>query len=462
VAGSGTCCMKERVRFIAEYRKGEQSMASLCRAAGISRKTGYQWVERWLRPGGWDGCAARSGRRPWVITAAMAEKIMQLREQYPFEGPKKLVVRLSGVKRRPAASTIGDFLRRHGLVAKRRRRRHPVPASRPFAKVAEPNDLWTVDRKGWFRTRNRKKCEPLTVMDGASRYLLYNRHLKPVTYRKVRAVFERLFRLHGMPSTIRTDNGGPFASIGPAGLSQLAVWWLKLGLRLERIDVGRPEQNGRHERMHLTLKQQVCVPVANDLNQQQRELDRFRTYYNTDRPHEALGQRTPASVYHRSARAYPARLEPLVYADDCEVRRVRSNGTIKWHGRAIYISQALRGELLGVKTNAEAGYPVYFGNILLGVIEPGRWKLRYQPRSRKPPASKKTAVPQLAQRLRLRSEIDLGLDARAASAREPGQFFPPPSKSDERAAEKIVVEPQPKTVTQLPVQTVTHLPVAQG
>ena len=440
MAGSGTCCMKERVRFIAEYRKGEQSMASLCRAAGISRKTGYQWVARAMRPHGWDGSAARSGRRPWVITAAMAEKIMQLREQYPFEGPKKLVVRLNDVKRRPAASTIGDFLRRHGLVAQRRRRRHPVPASHPFAEVAEPNDLWTVDRKGWFRTQNRKKCEPLTVMDSASRYLLYNRHLKPVTYRKVRAIFERLFRLHGMPITIRTDNGGPFASIGPAGLSQLAAWWIKLGLRLERIEVGRPEQNGRHERMHLTLKQQVCVPVAKDLNQQERELDRFRTYYNTDRPHEALGQRTPASVYHRSARAYPARLEPLVYGDDCATRRVRSNGTIKWHGHAIYISQALTGELLGIKPNAEAGCAVYFASILLGMIKPGSWKLRYERQSRKPRASKKPAVPPLAQRLPLRSETDLGLGGPTSVSAETRAIFPAALQIGERAAEKIVSE----------------------
>lgn len=164
--GSGTCCMKEKQGFIAEYRKGEATMSSLCRRFMISRKTGYQWVRRFEGPGGWDGQARRGGRRPWVITPAVAEAILNLRAQYPLEGPKKLVVRLTRQeRRRPSASAIGEFLRRNGLVAKRRRRRHPAPMSQPFAEVIEPNDLMTVDRKGWFRTGNHQKCEPLTVMD---------------------------------------------------------------------------------------------------------------------------------------------------------------------------------------------------------------------------------------------------------------------------------------------------------
>ena len=453
--------MKEKQRFIAEYRKGAETMSSLCRRFMISRKTGYQWVRRFERPGGWDGQASRGGRRPWVITPAVAEAIVKVRARYPLEGPKKLVVRLTSLQRCPSASAIGDFLSRNGLVAKRRRR-HPVPMSQPFAEVTQPNDLWTVDRKGWFRTRNHQKCEPLTVMDSASRYLLYNCHLKPVTYKQVRAIFERLFRLHGLPTAIRTDNGPPFAGVGPAGLSKLSVWWMRLGIKLERIAPAHPEQNGRHERMHLTLKQHACVPVARDLKAQQRVLEQFRVYYNTDRPHEALGQVTPASLYYRSSRPYPARLAELRYPPGFELRQVLSNGMIKWHGRAIYISQTLSGEPIGMDPGAEDGVPAYFANLKLGVIDSARRKLRYEPRPRSARASEKHAGPRAAKRPRLSSSNQGSLVARSGAATEPGAIFPPPSKASERAAEKLPVISSTKPVTHLPVQTVTHFPVAQG
>jgi putative transposase len=435
--------MKEKRRFIAEYRKGEETMSSLCRRFMISRKTGYQWVRRFEGPGGWDGQARRGGRRPWVITPAVAEAILKVRARYPLEGPKKLTVRLT-LERRPSASAIGDFLRRNGLVAQRRRRRHPVPMSQPFAAVIEPNDLLTVDRKGWFWTGKHQKCEPLTVMDSASRYLMYNRHLKPVTYKRVRAIFERLFRLHGLPKAIRTDNGPPFAGVGPAGLSKLAVWWIRLGIKVERIAPAHPEQNGRHERMHLTLKQHACAPVARDLKAQQKVLEQFRVYYNTDRPHEALGQVTPASLYYRSPRPYSARLAELHYPPDFELRKVLGNGMIKWHGRAIYISQTLSGEQIGLDPGADDGVPAYFATVRLGAI---------------PRASEKHAVPRAAKRPRLSSSNQGSLVEPSSSSTEPGAIFPPPSKPGERAAEKL---PVIKTVTHLPVQTVTHLPVAQG
>ena len=458
---SGTCCMKEKQRFIGEYRKGEETMSSLCRRFMISRKTGYQWVRRFERPGGWDGQAGRGGRRPWVITPAVAEAIVKMRAQYTLEGPKKLVVRLT-LERRPSASAIGDFLRRNGLVAQRRRRRHPVPMSQPFAEVIEPNDLLTVDRKGWFWTIKHQKCEPLTVMDSASRYLLYNRHLKPVTYQRVRAIFERLFRLHGLPKAIRTDNGPPFAGTGPAGLSKLSVWWIRLGIKVERIAPAHPEQNGRHERMHLTLKQHACAPVARDLKAQGRMLEQFRVYYNTDRPHEALGQVTPASLYYRSSRPYPAKLAELRYPPEFEVRKVLGNGMIKWHGRSVYITQTLSGERIGLDPSAADSVPAYFATVKLGVIDPARGKLRYKPRPRSARASEKHAVPRAAKRPRLSSSNQRSLVARSSSATEPEAIFPPPSKASERAAEKLPVITTTKPVTHLPVQSVTHFPVAQG
>jgi putative transposase len=454
--------MKEKQRFIEEYRKGAESMSSLCRRFMISRKTGYQWVRRFARAGGWDGSARRRGRRPWAITPAVADAIVQVRERYPLEGPKKLVTRLTGLKRRPSASAIGDFLRRNGLVAKRRRRRHPAPATQPFAQVLEPNDLLTVDRKGWFFTKSHQKCEPLTIMDSASRYLLYNRHLKPVTYRQVRAIFERLFRLHGLPRAIRSDNGPPFAGVGPAGLSKLSVWWMRLGIKVERIAPAHPEQNGRHERMHLTLKQHTCVPVARDLKAQQRELEQFRLYYNTDRPHEALGQVTPASRYHRSARPYPPRLPELRYPAEFELRRVRSNGTIKWHGRSIYISQTLSGELIGLDTSVVGGMRAYFAERFLKVIDVAHRKLMCEPRPRSAQASEKHAGPRAAKRPRLDSSNRVSLAARSALSTEPQAIFPPPSQTGERAAEKLPRSTSTKTVTHLPVQSVTHFPFAQG
>jgi putative transposase len=454
--------MKEKQRFIAEYRKGEESMSGLCRRFMISRKTGYQWVRRFERPGGWDGRASRGGRRPWVITPAVAAAILKVRAQYPLEGPKKLVVRLTSLQRRPSASAIGDFLRRNGLAAQRRRRRHPVPMSQPFAEVLQPNDLLTVDRKGWFRTGNHKKCEPLTVMDSASRYLLYNRHLKPVTYRRVRAIFERLFRLHGLPKAIRTDNGPPFAGVGPAGLSKLSVWWIKLGIKHERIAPAHPEQNGRHERMHLTLKQHACAPVARDLRAQQKVLEQFRLYYNTDRPHEALGQITPASLYHRSSRPYPARLAELRYPPGFELRRVLSNGMIKRHGRSIYISQTLSGEQIGLDPSADHGWTAYFATVRLGAFDHARGQLWYEPRPRSARASKKRAVPRTAKRPRLSSSNQGSLAGPSGSSTEPRAIFPPPSKPSERASKKLPIITTTKPVTQLPVQSVTQLPFPQG
>jgi putative transposase len=454
--------MKEKQRFIAEYRKGCETMSSLCRRFMISRKTGYQWVRRFEGPGGWDGRAGRGGRQPWVITPAVAAAIVKVRAQYPLEGPKKLVVRLRRMEQRPSASAIGDFLRRHGLVAKRRRRRHPAPMSQPFAEVRQPNDLLTVDRKGWFRTGNQRKCEPLTVMDSASRYLLYNRHLKPVSSRQVRAIFERLFRLHGLPRAIRTDNGPPFAGVGPAGLSKLSVWWIRLGIKVERIAPAHPEQNGRHERMHLTLKQHACAPVARDLKAQQKALERFRIYYNTDRPHEALGQVTPASLYYRSSRPYPARLAELRYPPDYAVRRVLGNGMIKWRGRSIYISQTLSGEQIGLYPGADGSWLAYFARVKLGTIEPARGKLRYEPRPRSARASEKHAVPRAAKRPRLNSSNQGSLGAPSGSSIEPEAIFPPPSKPAERAAEKLPIVTTTKPVTHLPVQSVTHFPFPQG
>ncbi len=278
----------------------------------------------------------------------------------------------------------------------------------------------------------------------------------------MRAIFERLFQLHGLPKAIRTDNGPPFAGVGLAGLSKLSVWWKRLGIKHERIAPAHPEQNGRHERMHLTLKQHACAPVARDLKRQQKVLEQFRVYYNTERPHEALGQVTPASRYYRSPRPYPARLAELRYPPKFEVRKVLGNGMIKWRGRAIYLSQTLGGERIGLDRSAVGSWPVYFATERLGEIDPARARFsRYEPQPRSARASEKHAVPRAAKRPRPSSSNQASLLEWSSSTTEPGAIFPPPSEASERAAEKLPVITSTKPVTHLPVQSVTHFPVAQ-
>jgi len=374
-----TCVLDERVAFIVAWKQGG-SMTSLCEAHGISRKTGYKWVERY-EAGGWDALAdaSRAPHEPArQMPAAIAAVILALRREHSELGPKKLRAVLEREHPDlawPAPSTIGDLLRREGLIINRRRRRRPIPASRPFAAARQPNDCWCIDFKGWFRTRDGRRCDPLTVSDAVSRYLLECRIVEPTTA-GVRPVCERLFRDYGLPRAMRMDNGPPFGSTGAAGLSRLAVDWVKLGIRLEYIDPGAPQQNGRHERMHGTLKAQTTQPPAADAAEQQARFDAFRSNYNTFRPHEALGQETPASHYRPSPRPYPERCPEPWYDADHAVRRVRSNGEIKWGGEFIFLGEALVGELVGVAETEDGDWIVRFCDIDLGIIDRRTRKLR--------------------------------------------------------------------------------------
>ncbi len=264
---------------------------------------------------------------------------------------------------------------------RRRRRRRAVPSAAPFRPAAEPNDLWCVDFKGWFRTGDGRRCDPLTVTDAASRYVLECRIVEP-THDGVRPGLERLFRAHGLPRAMRSDNGPPFAGTGVGGLSRLAVWQLKLGIWLERIEPGRPGQNGRHERMHGTLKAETARPPAASLAEQQARFDRFRCVFNEERPHEALGQATPASRWRPSERPYPERLEEPSYDADHQVRRVRPNGEIKWRGERVFVSEALAGEPVGLVETAGGDWMVRFAELELGLIGRKSGKLRRVPAAR--------------------------------------------------------------------------------
>jgi len=376
-----TCPMDQRVAFIADGLRDEWTMTELAERYQISRKTGYKWVDRYEADPAC-GLAERS-RAPKVHGRAMepdlGETILALRRAHPRWGPKKLRAVLCAQQPQcgwPAPSTMGDLLRRAGLSQPRRRRRYVVPLTQPLAAAQAPNDVWTADFKGWFRTADGTRCDPLTVADACSRFVLCCRIVAP-SEPGVRPWFERTFRAYGLPRALRTDNGSPFATTGAGQLSHLAVWWLKLGIQLDRIDPGHPEQNGRHERFHLTLQQETTTPPAATATQQQRRFDRLRCEFNTERPHEALGQRPPARVYVASPRPYPDRLEDPWYDATHQVRRVRDTGQIKWQGELVFVSEAVRGEVVGLSETERGDWTVRFMQVELGRIE--RRTRRFRP-----------------------------------------------------------------------------------
>lgn len=365
--------MDQRVAFIADWLRDDWTMTELAARYGISRKTAYKWVDRYAADPE-HGLAERS-RAPLAHGRAMADAVrdavLALRRGHPHWGPKKLRAILMERQPRdrwPAASTMGDLLRRAGVSQPRRRTRYVVPLTQPLAAAQAPNDVWTADFKGWFRTADQRRCDPLTVADACSRFVLCCRIVAP-SEGGVRPWFERTFREHGLPLAMRTDNGSPFATTGAGRLSHLAVWWLKLGIQLDRIDPGHPEQNGRHERFHLTLQQETTTPPAATPRQQQQRFDRMRREFNRERPHEALNQQPPARHYVASPRPYPARLEEPWYDATHQVRRVKQTGQIKWHGEMVFVSEAVRGETVGLTETPRGDWTVRFMHVELGRID---------------------------------------------------------------------------------------------
>jgi len=362
--------------MINEYESGEYSVSELAEQYEVSRKTIYKWIER-FEASGWEGLKNQSRAprmHPNAVDAQIQCQLLRLKADKPLWGAPKLrhkLLGLIGPERCPAESTISEILRRHGLSSRRGRARRAVPSEQPLAHCQQANQVWCADFKGWFRTGNGHKCIPLTISDAHSRYLLCCQGLGAETgFVSVKPLFIQTFREHGLPQAIRTDNGPPFASLGLGGLSPLAVWWVRLGIGLERIEPGAPQQNGRHERMHRTLKEATAQPPARNLSAQQELFDYFRQEYNEERPHEALGQETPASVYESSPKPYPERLpEPRGYPEDWERRWVRKGGQIKWQGRDIPLSKALWGQELGLKPVGDGQWEVYFETLRLGTFD---------------------------------------------------------------------------------------------
>jgi transposase InsO family protein len=363
--------MSQRLRFIYEFDSCQYTMSELCERYGISRKTGYKWVERYAEegPGGLEDRQRVAKSFPHQISADKGERLLELRRRFPRWGPRKLRAWLEThcpEESWPAASTIGDLLKRHGLVEPRRCRRRPLPPHRPRVESAGPNDVWSIDFKGQFRLGNGRLCYPLTVSDGYSRYLVGCEGLESPSGEACRGVLERLFVEHGLPSSILSDNGSPFAASRSLGrLSRLSVWWIRLGIRPVLIQPGHPEQNGRHERMHRTLKAEATRPPAANGQQQQVRFDEFRSSYNEQRPHEALGQIPPATVYRSSPRPYPSRLPAWEYPGHFDVRLVRHTGEIRWRGESLFVSQSLQGEHIGLEEVDEGQWSVYLGSVLI-------------------------------------------------------------------------------------------------
>ena len=378
--------MREREQMLALYRTGMYTVTELGKHFGVSRKTMHKWLAR-VAGGEVDALDDRSRAphtHPNATQQAVVQAVMGAKRAHPTWGPLKLSpgpeVPAEVAAAWPAPSTRGAILARAGLTTPRRRRRRVAPYTQPFARCDGPNSIWCADFKGWFRTADGKRCDPLTITDSFSRMLLCCQGLSETGDEHVRPYFERTFREHGLPAVMRTDNGPPFASMGVGGLSRLSIWWIKLGILPERIEPGHPEQNGRHERMHRTLKHDCLHPPAATMAAQQRVFDAFRCSFNTERPHQALGQQPPMLCYSASPRPFPARPSDPEYPAGTLIRRVRSNGQVKWQSRLIFVGEALTGEAIGIQETT-SGLLAWFGPVLLGELDPIHRSIRRPPTS---------------------------------------------------------------------------------
>ena len=375
-----TCAMDEKVQIVSDWLKEEHTVTELGEYYQVSRKTIYKWIGRYqLR--GIQGLQERSHapfKHPNATDIEIASEVILTKKRHDKWGPKKVVDWLKKKypeKHWPVVSTAQNILYKEGLVQPRKKRRHTPPYRQPFQQCTQPNDSWSIDYKGQFRTGDRILCYPLTITDNYSRYLIKCQGLRHPSYEATQPCLERAFREYGLPRAIRSDNGTPFASTGLGGLSRLAVWLVRLQIIPERIELAHPEQNGRHERMHRTLKEAVCQPPRNSLTRQQKAFDCFTMEYNEERPHEALGMKTPASLYQPSSRSYPSKLRTVEYDSWMSVRRVLPSGGVKWHNNYIYLSQALAGEIVGLKQITDTTWEIWFSFLPLGILDENKQKV---------------------------------------------------------------------------------------
>jgi putative transposase len=370
--------------IIADYLRQVLSVTELCDLYGISRKTAYKWIDRYLRqgPAGLEERRRRPHSSPHRTADEITHALLEARRRHPSWGGKKLLILVH--KRHPHwdlphRSTVCDILSRNGMVPKKRKRRRIGHPGKPTSSILAPNDLWSADFKGQFKTGDGRYCYPLTVTDSFSRYLLGCQGLHSTSVDEAKPVFTRLFQEYGLPKRIRTDNGVPFATTTLARLSRLSAWWVRLGVMPEFIEPGKPQQNGRHERMHLTLKDETTRPPARSLAAQQRKFNRFVDEFNNERPHEALDQQTPAACYQRSTREMPSKLKPFVYPDRFEVRYVSGNGGIRWKKHAwVNVSTVCIGEYVGLEEIDNGLWTVYFGPLKPGRLDEQHMRIEDQ------------------------------------------------------------------------------------
>lgn len=368
---SQTSPMDQKTQFIADYLRGVLNTTELADLYGISRKTAHKIINRYLRegPAGLEERSRKPHRSPNHTAEYIEQALLEARRRHPSWGAKKLLTLVHKAHSRwelPNRSTVCEILSRNGMVPKKPRRRHIGHPGRPNSSILAPNDVWSADFKGQFKTGNGRYCYPLTVTDNFSRYLLVCQALNSTAVDEAKPVFARLFNEYGLPKRIRTDNGVPFATTTLARLSRLSAWWVRLGVLPEFIEPGKPQQNGRHERMHLTLKAETTRPPAHSLAAQQRKFNAFVQEFNNERPHEALDQDTPMSWYEPSSREMPTKIKPFVYPDRFEVRYVSANGGIRWNRDWVNVSTVCIGEYVGLEEIDNGIWTVYFGPLKLG------------------------------------------------------------------------------------------------
>ncbi len=370
-----TCTMNERKEFIKAWLSQRFSVTELCERFHISRKTGHKWINR-FKASGMPGLSNQSRARhsqSHKTEDDVEAKILELKYRYPSWGPvtiRSALYREAPQHDWPASSTIGEVLKRHGLVKTRRPRKKTPPHSQPLAHATQPNEVWSADYKGQVKLGNGQWCYPLTITDNCSRLLIRCKGLAGPHLTPSLKVYEQAFREYGLPKRIRTDNGWPFAMTTLGGLTPLSIWLLKLGIYPERIAPGCPQQNGRHERMHRTLKAATLKPPKGNLSAQQRAFNRFVREYNEERPHQSLGLgQCPVDVHRTSLRPLPTDLPEMVYKDDFEVRKVKCGGYIKLHGQPIYTTRQLVGEYVGLEPLQHDRWQLYFGMLKLGMVD---------------------------------------------------------------------------------------------
>jgi putative transposase len=368
---SHTSPMDQKTQFIADDLRDRLSVTELCELYGISRKTGYTWIDRYLihGPQGLEERSRRPRTSPRHTPDHVVAALVEARRRDPSWGAKKLLSILYKRHARwpwPARSTVCAILRRHGLVPKKRQRRVIGHPGKPTSYIAAPNDVWSADCKGHCKTGDGRYGYPLTITDGDSRFLLSCQALSPLGGAEAKPVFTRVFNACGLPRRLRTDNGVPFATNTLARLSQLSAWWVRLGILPEGIEPGKPAQNGRHERMHRTLKAETTRPPGATLRAQQRKFNHCRDEFNHARPHEALDMRTPAVCYEPSPRQMPNKLPPLEYPDRFEVRDVSANGGIRWNSQWVNVSTTCAGDYVGLTESDDGIWNASFGPLKLG------------------------------------------------------------------------------------------------